>query len=178
MYPPLAPLQLCPPCPVGDVAAAGSWASGGQVPPSRCSPSSSPGPPQRRRGPFPGAVPLSRPRPPGARPAQRPSGRDTLGDTAPSLRCRPHPRGRAPSSAGLQLGSAFCSLSSAKPLGGVRGGGVEPCQHPAGKSQTVIEARERSGAEVGSALRETISVVTFLHVGGAAVPQVWLSECA
>lgn len=146
----------------------------GKSPPFRCSPSSSPGPPQRRRGPFPGAVPLSRPRPPGARPAQHPSGlgpggcsrgRDTLGTQPLSLQCRPHPQGRTPSSAGLEL-------SSAKPSEGF-GGGIEPGQRPGGGSQTVIER-----CRVGSALRETISVVTFLHVGGAAVPQVWLSECA
>lgn len=69
-----------------------------------------------------------------------------------------------------ELGWAGAQLS--KTLRGVRGG-IEPGQRPGGGSRTVIER-----CRVGSALRETISVATFLHVGGAAVPQVWLSECA
>lgn len=174
MYPPLAPLQLSPPCPLGDVAAAGSWAWGGQVPPFRCSPSSSPGPPQRRRGPFSWCC---SPEPSPA--AGSPASPAPKWPWARRMLPRPrHPRDTAPvpsvssPSPGTnpELGWAGAQLS--KTLRGVRGG-VEPGQRPAGGSQTVIER-----CRVGSALRETISVVTFLHVGGAAVPQVWLSECA
>lgn len=135
--------MMSPRCPVGDVAAAGSWLSGGQAqlqpraPPALSgiffpvllSPGpGEPGQPSTHKWPW--AMRHPRGHPP-----------------VPSV--SPPPQGQAPSSAGL--GSA--RQNPRRGLGGVG-------QHPAGKSRAVIKARD-----LGQHLGKRFLLSPFLHVG-------------